>query len=91
MESEILQQAVGVGGGIIGGGALVVWFMKQYIQKVDRLVKGFAALAASFDAWKEVNKENKNDIRQHERRLTLIEPKLSRAHERIDELREMRQ
>ena len=83
---ETALTAVGVGGGVIGGGAFVGWLMKRYIMKVDNLVKGFAALASSFDAWKEVNRENKVDIKDHEKRLTILEPKIQRAHERLDSI-----
>jgi hypothetical protein len=87
MENEVIQQAIGVGGGIIGGGSLVMWLAKRYISKVDELVKVVYTLAAGFDAWKSVNLENKNDIKLHEHRITIIEPAVARAHERLDELK----
>jgi len=83
---NMIGAAVGVGGGIVGGGSLVVWLGKRYISKVDRLIRGFSALAASFDAWKEVNSENRKDIKDHEKRITILEPKVSRAHQRLDEM-----
>lgn len=86
MDSEVIQQAVGIGGGIIGGGSLVIWFAKRYIAKVDDLVKVVYSLAASFDAWKRMPEQNRIEIKCHEKRITIMEPKVSRAHERLDEL-----
>ena len=86
MGSEALQQAVGVGSGIIFGSGLVLFITKQYIVKVDLLIKEVASLAASFDAWKIVPEQNRVEIKDHERRITLAEPKIARAHDRLDNI-----
>jgi len=86
MDVETLKTAAGVAGGAIGGGSLVVWFVKRYVAKIDDLVKVVYTLAASFDAWKRVPEENRIEIKGHEKRITILEPKVQRAHERIDDM-----
>ena len=88
MSNEIIQQAVGVGGGIIGGGTLVLWMAKRYISKVDDLIKVVYTLAASFEAWKRVPEENRLDIKLHDRKITMVEASAKRSHERIDEMQQ---
>ena len=85
MADDIINQAIGIGSGVVGGGAFVAWMVKRYVVKVDDLVKGFYTLAASFDAWKRAPEENRKDIKDHEKRLVMCEASTKRAHERIDE------
>ena len=81
MENEVVQQALSVGLGIVGGGAMVSWMVKRYIAKVDDLIIAVTRLDATVKA----NESMKDDVRDHERRITILEPKVSRAHERLDE------
>ena len=82
MANEIIQQALSIGLGVAGGGMFVTWLAKSYISKVDHLIVAVTRLEATVKA----NETMKDDVRQHERRITLIEPKISRAHERLDEM-----
>ena len=77
---QVIQSALSIGLGVAGGGAFVTWLAKSYIAKVDKLIVAVTRLEATVKA----NESMKEDVRNHERRITLIEPKLSRAWEEID-------
>ena len=77
-----IQTAVSAGAGIIGGGSFVMWLFKSYIGKVDKLLIAVAKLEATVAA----NNHIKNDVRDHEKRISILEPKVSRAHERLDQI-----
>jgi hypothetical protein len=81
VENEVIQQALSVGLGVVGGGAMVSWMVKRYVAKVDDLIVAVTRLDATVKA----NENIKADIKDHERRITILEPKVQRAHERLDE------
>lgn len=79
--SQVVQSALSIGLGVAGGGFFVSWLVRRYIVKVDDLILAVGKLEATVEA----NNTLKDDIKDHERRITILEPKVSRAHERIDE------
>jgi len=81
VSEQVIQQALSIGLGIAGGGFFVSWLVRRYIAKVDDLVVAVTRLEATVKA----NESMKADIKDHEKRITILEPKVSRAHERIDE------
>jgi outer membrane murein-binding lipoprotein Lpp len=79
--NEVIQSALSIGLGVAGGGAFVSWLVRSYIAKVDKLIIAVTRLEATVRA----NESMKEDVKDHEKRITILEPKVKRAHERIDE------
>ena len=80
MAADLITTAVSAGGGVVVGSSFMAWLFKSYIGKVDKLIVAVTRLEATVKA----NESMKDDVKDHERRITLIEPKLSRAWEEID-------
>jgi hypothetical protein len=81
IDGATLGTIIGAGGGTLIGGGLTAWLFKSYLGKVDELIKSVVRLETTV----KLNETMKEDVKNHEIRLTIIEPKLARAHERIDE------
>lgn len=81
MAADLITTAVSAGGGVVVGSSFMAWLFKSYIGKVDKLIVAVTRLEATVKA----NDSMKDDIKDHEKRITILEPKVSRAHERIDE------
>jgi len=78
--NETLTIISAAGGGTVLGGGLVGWLFKSYIGKVDKLIETVVELKTTI----KLNETLKSEVKDHEKRLNLLEPKVDRAWEKID-------
>ena len=75
---ELSPQIMAGIGGTVSVGSLVLWMLKRQ----GDIIVAIARLEAKLDGMGEM----RADLKGHERRLTLLEPKTEAAHKRLDDV-----